>query len=193
MRISLNPFQAFKKNHNQTQMQLLLIIHVLAGTVALMSVAFAVSSEKRKEIPCHFRENLFLIAIFSCYLVFAGMPFARNRKGIPSIINWLAVGLMTFSGISMWLLATAYFVNKNPRYITLMVFGFIALILGITDLRSYKNKTATGKIQISRHLTNMMGVTIALITADLVTSVNIQPVWIWWIPPTITVVPVIVP
>ena len=77
----------------------------------------------------------------------------------------------------MWLLATAYFVNKNPWYITLMVFGFIALILGITDLRSYKNKTATGKIQISRHLSNMMGVTIALVTADLVTSVNIQPVF----------------
>ena len=196
-------------------MQLLLIIHILAGTVALMSAALAVSSAKGKKfhvlsgrtyfwsmvsifltaIPMSVVSSntfLFLIAIFSFYLAFAGMRFARNRNGVPSIIDWLAVGLMVFSGISMWLLAAVYFVNKNPQYITLMVFGFIAVILGYTDFRSYKNKTAIGKQRISRHLTNMMGGTIAVITAVLVTNVNIDPVWIWWIFPTITIVPVIV-
>ncbi|MFL2781298.1 MAG: hypothetical protein ACJZ9G_03650 [Rhodospirillales bacterium] len=196
-------------------MQLLLIIHILAGTVALMSAALAVSSAKGKKfhvlsgrtyfwsmvsifltaIPMSVVSSntfLFLIAIFSFYLAFAGMRFARNRNGVPSIIDWLAVGLMVFSGISMWLLAAVYFVNKNPQYITLMVFGFIAVILGYTDFRSYKNKTAIGKQRISRHLTNMMGGTIAVITAVLVTNVNIDPVWIWWILPTITIVPVIV-
>ena len=196
-------------------MQLLLIIHILAGTVALMSAALAVSSAKGKKfhvlsgrtyfwsmvsifltaIPMSVVSSntfLFLIAIFSFYLAFAGMRFARNRNGVPSIIDWLAVGLMVFSGISMWLLAAVYFVNKNPQYITLMVFGFIAVILGYTDFRSYKNKTAIGKQRISRHLTNMMGGTIAVITAVLVTNVNIEPIWIWWIFPTITIVPVIV-
>ena len=196
-------------------MQLLLIIHILAGTVALMSAALAVSSAKGKKfhvlsgrtyfwsmvsifltaIPMSVVSSntfLFLIAIFSFYLAFAGMRFARNRNGVPSIIDWLAVGLMVFSGISMWLLAAVYFVSKNPQYITLMVFGFIAVILGYTDFRSYKNKTAIGKQRISRHLTNMMGGTIAVITAVLVTNVNIEPIWIWWIFPTITIVPVIV-
>ena len=37
-----------------------------------------------------------------------------------------------------------------------------------------------------------MGGTIAVITAVLVTNLNIEPVWIWWILPTITIVPVIV-
>ena len=196
-------------------MQLLLIIHILAGTVALMSAALAVSSAKGKKfhvlsgrtyfwsmvtifltaIPMSVTSNnvfLFLIAIFSFYLAFAGMRFARNRNGAPSIIDWLAIGLMVFSGICMWLLAAIYFVNKNPQYITLMIFGLIAVILGYTDFRSYKNKTATGKQRISRHLTNMMGGTIAVITAFLVTNVNIEPIWIWWIFPTITIVPVIV-
>ena len=196
-------------------MQLLLIIHILAGTVALMSAALAVSSAKGKKfhvlsgrtyfwsmvsifltaIPMSVVSSntfLFLIAIFSFYLAFAGMRFARNRNGVPSIIDWLAIGLMVFSGISMWLLAAVYFVSKNPQYITLLVFGFIAVILGYTDFRSYKNKTAIGKQRISRHLTNMMGGTIAVITAVLVTNVNIDPVWIWWILPTITIVPVIV-
>ncbi|PQM66384.1 MAG: hypothetical protein CML38_03265 [Rhodobacteraceae bacterium] len=196
-------------------MQLLLIIHILAGTVALMSAALAVSSAKGKKfhvlsgrtyfwsmvsifltaIPMSVVSSntfLFLIAIFSFYLAFAGMRFARNRNGVPSIIDWLAIGLMVFSGISMWLLAAVYFVSKNPQYITLLVFGFIAVTLGYTDFKSYKNKTAIGKQRISRHLTNMMGGTIAVITAVLVTNVNIEPVWIWWILPTITIVPVIV-
>jgi hypothetical protein len=33
---------------------------------------------------------LFLIAIFSFYLAFAGMRFAKNRKGIATTIDWIA-------------------------------------------------------------------------------------------------------
>ena len=35
---------------------------------------------------------LFLIAIFSFYLAYAGMRFARNRTGIANIFDWVAVG-----------------------------------------------------------------------------------------------------
>ena len=121
------------------------------------------------------------------------MRFARNREGIATTLDWIAVSLMIFSGLGMLILSAIFFTNDNQLYIVLLVFGFLASCLGYADLMSYRNSTATGKERISRHLTNMMGVTIALITADLVTSVNIQPVWIWWIPPTITFVPVIVP
>ena len=47
---------------------------------------------------------LFLIAIFSFYLAFAGMRFARNRKGVATILDWIAICLMIFSGIGMWVL-----------------------------------------------------------------------------------------
>ena len=100
-------------------MSILLPIHISAGAIALLCAALAVSSEKGKKIhvlsgrtyfwcmiaifltaiPMSIINNnifLFLIAIFSFYLAFAGMRFARNRKGIATTLDWIAVSLMIF-------------------------------------------------------------------------------------------------
>ena len=195
-------------------MNILLVIHVLAGTIALLCSAVAVSSEKGKKfhvlsgrtyfwcmvgifltaIPMSIINSnifLFLIAIFSFYLAFAGMRFAKNRKGIATTIDWIAVSLMILSGLGMWVLAVIYFINDNSQYITLLVFGFIALALGCGDYISHKNKAAIGKERIAKHLTNMMAGTIAVITAVLVVNVNIEPIWIWWLLPTAVITPII--
>ncbi|MDC0185806.1 hypothetical protein OAK03_03140 [Gammaproteobacteria bacterium] len=194
--------------------QILLPIHILAGIIALTSAALAVSSEKGKRlhvlsgrtyfwgmatifltaIPMSIISSnifLFLIAIFSFYLAFAGMRFARNRKGVATTLDWTAVGLMILSGLGMWILSAIYFSNNNSQYIVLLVFGFLAIALGYADFRSYKNKTATGKERLSRHLTNMMGGTIAVITAVLVVNVDLEPTWVWWVLPTLLITPVI--
>ena len=195
-------------------MGILLSIHILAGTIALLCSVLAVSSEKGKKfhvligrtyfwcmvgifltaIPMSIINSntfLFLIAIFSFYLAFAGMRFAKNRKGTATTIDWIAVSLMILSGLGMWALAITYFINNNSQYITLLVFGFIALALGYGDYRSHKNKAATGKERIAKHLTNMMAGTIAVITAVLVVNVNIEPIWIWWVLPTVVITPII--
>ena len=195
-------------------MGILLSIHILAGTIALLCAALAISSEKGKKfhvlsgrtyfwcmvgifltaIPMSIINSnifLFLIAIFSFYLAFAGMRFAKNRKGIATTIDWISVSLIILSGLGMWALAVIYFINDNSQYITLLVFGFIALALGYGDYRSHKNKTAIGKERIGKHLTNMMAGTIAVITAVLVVNVNIEPIWIWWVLPTAVITPII--
>ena len=204
-------------------MQILLPIHILAGIFALLSSAFAVYSEKGKRIhvlsgkiyfwsmfvifltaiPMSIINSnifLFLIAIFSFYQAFTGMRFARNRKGIATILDWAAVCLMVLTGVGMLILATIYFTNYNSQYIVLLVFGFLAVFLGYSDYKSHKNKTAIGNKRIAKHLTNMMGGTIAVITAVLVINVDIdidididiEPVWIWWVLPTALIVPFIV-
>ena len=195
-------------------MSIMLSIHILAGTVALLCAALAVSSEKGKKFHVlsgrtyfwcmvgifltailmsiiNSNTFLFLIAIFSFYLAFAGMRFAKNRKGMATTIDWIAVSLMILSGLGMWALSIIYFINDNSQYITLLVFGFIALALGYGDYRSHKNKAATGKERIAKHLTNMMAGTIAVITAVLVVNVNIEPIWIWWLLPTAVITPII--
>ena len=195
-------------------MEILLPIHILAGALALLCAALAILSEKGKQLHVlsgrtYFwcmatifltailmsiiNKNifLFLIAIFSFYLAFAGMRFAKNRKGIATSIDWIAVSLIILSGIGMWILAAIYFANDNSQYITLMVFGILANTLGYTDFKSHRNKTATGKERIARHLTNMMGGTIAVITAVLVVNVEFDPVWVWWVLPTALMTPVI--
>ena len=195
-------------------MQILLTIHILAGTIALLCAALAVTSEKGKKlhvlsgrtyfwcmvaifltaIPMSIITSnifLFLIAIFSFYLAFAGMRFARNRKGVATTLDWIIVSLMILSGVGMWILAVIYFTNNNSQYIPLLVFGFIAIALGYADFKSHKNKTAIGKERLSRHLTNMMGGTIAVITAVLVVNVDLEPTWVWWVLPTLLITPVI--
>ena len=195
-------------------MQILLPIHILAGTIALLCAALAVSSEKGKRlhvlsgrtyfwgmatifltaIPMSIISNnifLFLIAIFSFYLAFAGMRFARNRKGVATTLDWIAVSLMILSGLGMWILAAIYFSNTNTQYIVLLIFGFLAIALGYADFKSHKNKSAIGKERISRHLTNMMGGTIAVITAVLVVNPPFEPEWVWWVLPTVMITPLI--
>ena len=135
---------------------------------------------------------MFLVAIFSFYLAFAGMRFAKNRKGIPTKLDWIAVGLMIASGVGMLSLSLVYFANDNSQYIVLLVFGLLAASLGYGDYRSHKDRTATGKQRIASHLTNMLGGTIAVITAVLVVNVDIKPLWIWWVLPTAVITPVII-
>ncbi len=64
------------------------------------------------------------------------MRFAKNRKGIATIGDWITVGLMLFSGVGMWTLATIYFINDDSQYATLIVFGLLALALGSADFIS---------------------------------------------------------
>ena len=196
-------------------MQILLPIHILGGTIALLSAIMAILSEKGKKIhvlsgrtffwsmltifltaiPMSIITSnifLFLIAFFSFYFAFAGIRFARNRKGIATTSDWIAVGLMILSGVGMWTLAAVLFMNNNSMYIPLLVFGFGAIVLGYGDFKSHKNKTAIGKERIGRHLQNMIGGTIAVITAVLVVNVKIEPVWIWWVLPTVLIFPVII-
>ncbi len=196
-------------------MQILLSLHILAGTIALLCAALAVLAKKGKRlhvlsgrtyfwcmlvifltaIPMSIINSnifLFLIAIFSFYLAFAGMRFARNRKGEVTILDWIAVSLMILSGLGMWILAAIYVSNNNSQYIVLLVFGFLAIALGYVDFRSHKNKTAIGKARIAKHLTNMLAGTIAVITAVLVVNVPFDPAWVGWLLPTAVITPAIV-
>ena len=193
---------------------ILLVIHIFAGVIALLSATLSLSTEKGKKlhvlsgksyfwamvlifltaIPMSIINSnifLFLVAIFSFHLAFSGMRFARNRKGIPARIDLIAVNFMFLSGAGMWILAIIFVINNNSQFITLIVFGFLALSLGYGDFRVFKNETAKGKERIAKHLTNMMGGTIAIVTAVLVVNPPTDPEWVWWILPTFLITPLI--
>ena len=194
--------------------EILLPIHIASGSIALFSAVLAISTEKGKKfhvlsgksyfwgmvlifltaIPMSIINSnvfLFLIAIFSFYLAFSGMRFARNRSGVPTRVDLIAVNFMFLSGAGMWILAIIFFINNNSQFITLIVFGFLALFLGYGDFQTFKNQKATGKERIAKHLTNMMGGTIAVVTAVLVVNPPTDLEWVWWILPTILITPVI--
>ena len=193
---------------------ILLGVHIFAGVIALLSTALALSTEKGKKfhvlsgksyfwamvlifltaIPMSIINSnifLFLVAIFSFYLAFSGMRFAKNRTGVPTLVDLIAVNFMLLSGIGMWILAIIFFIDSDSQFITLIVFGFLALFLGYGDFQTFKNQTAIGKERIAKHLTNMMGGTIAVVTAVLVVNPPANPEWVWWILPTVLITPLI--
>ncbi|MGB1868722.1 MAG: hypothetical protein ACPHLL_05505 [Porticoccaceae bacterium] len=196
-------------------MDILLPMHIGAGIFALVASLLAVLSTKGKKlhiqsgriyfwgmlgifvtaIPMALisgNQFLFITAVFSFYLAFAGIRFARNRSGIPATIDWIAVSLMLLSGAGMWLLAVLHLMDNNPDFIVPVVFGTLALALGYRDYRSHKNETAKGPQRIASHLSNMLGGTIAVITAVLVVNINMQPGWLLWILPTLVITPLII-
>ena len=107
-------------------MSALLVFHVFAGSVALVSAGAALVLKKGGQL--HRRAGraffysmvvifltavvmamqtsntfLFLVALFSFYLAFSGWRFARNQSGEPQWMDWLAVIIMMSSGLLMWL------------------------------------------------------------------------------------------
>ncbi len=179
-------------------MSVLLPIHILSGALALVSAAVALYSAKVKRahilsgriyfwsmvaifltaIPMSIASSnifLFLIAVFSFYLTFSGMRFARNRNGVPTRSDWLAVFSMILSGIGMLALAAFYLANENSQFVVLIVFGFLAISLGYADYKSHKDASAAGKHRIAKHLTNMPGGAIAVVTAVFVVNPPFKP------------------
>ena len=195
--------------------RILLLFHILCGSLSLISSALSISSGKGQRthrffgkiyfwgmvgvfltaIPLAiFKLNIFLllIAIFSFYLAFAGMRFAVNRKGMPKLIDWIAIILMCCSGIAMLILGLKYYFNDNTQFVTLLIFGLIALFLAYNDYVSFTKRNAVGKHRIIRHLTNMLAGTIAVITAFLVTNFRTEPEWILWVLPTMLISAIII-
>ncbi len=193
----------------------LLSIHIGAGSIALLAAAVALVTAKGR--PRHVLAGrvyaagmtavfltavplamlgadlfLLLIAFFSFYMVFSGWRFARNRRGRPHPVDWAATAVMGLAGLGMGTYAVVLGLQGNSQGITLVVFGFIALALGLADARYHRAQPARYVRRISRHLTNMMGGTIATVTAVLVVNVDTNPVWVTWILPTVAMTPLIV-
>ena len=190
---------------------ILLVIHIICGSLALLTAVVALVTAKGgvnhvragrvyalamtgvflTAVPLAFLgADLFLlfIAFFSFYLVFAGWRFARNRQGRPHPVDRVAVALMALTGLGMW----GYAVVLTAQWVTLVLFGFIAVALALTDGLFYRRPSASYARRISRHLTNMLAGTIATVTAVLVVNVTTNPVWLAWIAPTILITPLIV-
>ncbi len=198
---------------------ILLILHIAAGSIALLTAAIALATAKGgvnhvkagrayaismtviflTAIPLAMLGSdifLLLIAVFSFYLVFAGWRFARNRRGRPQSVDWTAVVILGLTGLGMWGYGAVLGTRGDSQWVTLLIFGGIAVALALADgyfhFRLAKGLSGAGKQRVQRHLTNMLAGTISTITAVMVVNLDLNPVWIPWILPTIVITPLIV-
>ena len=199
--------------------QVLLILHIAAGSIALLSAVLALVTAKGganhvktgqvyalgmtviflTAVPlAMLGTNIFLllIAVFSFYLVFAGWRFARNRRGRPQPVDWAAVVILGLTGLGMWGYGAVLGMQEDAQWVTMVIFGAIAVALALADThfhhRLAQGQSRAGKQRIQRHLTNMLAGTIATVTAVMVVNVDLNPVWIPWILPTVVITPLII-
>jgi len=195
----------------------LLIIHIAAGTAALAGAAGAVATKVFNfnhrlhlisgrvffygmlfvfltTVPMTMiRPNMFLllIGVFSFYMAYSGWRKAVNRQGIAGPQDLLAILVMGATAMGMIGWGGYLTLSGEGNGVTLIVFGSIGAILAVNDIKNYTTGPLQGKERINAHLTNMMGATIAAVTAVLVVNIQTDPAWIAWIAPTIVLTPVI--
>ena len=198
---------------------ILLLVHIAAGSMALLTAFVAVITAKGGRyhvlagriyamamtvifltaLPLAILGSsvfLLFIAVFSFYLVFAGWRFARNRRGLPQLFDWCAAGIMGITGLAMWGYGVLLGSAGDGQWVTMLIFGAIAVALSLVDGAYYfgltRGRMRGGAQRIQRHLTNMLAGTIATVTAVAVVNVDLDPVWLPWNLPTIVITPLIV-
>lgn len=181
-------------------------IHAFFGGIALLSglasVLFVKGSPKHKKagkvfsygmvisslislpicwLPNHENNFLFLIGIFTIYLVISGnriLLFKKKKEAnftdkFVSAVMFIASGLMLFFG-------TYFLINKNSGGILYLFFGLTAFTISIKDFKFYNSIDKTKILPF--HIGKMSGAYIASITAFLVAGLRFEGLLYWILP-----------
>lgn len=197
---------------------LLLVIHILAGGIALLAGLVAIVTVKGG--PRHNRAGkiygvtmaivvvtavplsvltdnwfLFAIALFTGYLISAGYRvIARRRAGLtdPVLIDYALHGMMLVVGIGM-IGGGAYGAISGVMGLgeVLIVFGLIGGALAVRELRQFRLPAADRVQWFESHIAFMGGGYIATVTAAVTVNLTMVPALVRWLGPTIIGVPLI--
>lgn len=196
----------------------LLILHVVAGSIALLAAASAVGAKAlRRPHRTHVRAGrtffwamvaifataipmsllrhntfLFLVALFSFYLALVGWRLARNRTGIAAPVDWLIAGVMAIVSLVMIAGGGVRWAAATGLGPVLMTFGAIAAFLVARHVAFLRQSKVNTRQRIALHLTMMLSATIATLTAFVVVNLRFLPQPVAWLLPTVLLVPVIV-
>lgn len=197
---------------------ILLAVHVASGSVALIAAFVALAVQKGS--PRHnlvgrvyfiammsvaitalpvslIRPNalLFLVAIFSSYMAYAGWRLGRAARAKATrspVVEWAMFGV----GIVMVSYGLFMAFTGAPMGWALAAFGSIGVQFAVGDIRTWRSDK-TFAVRVQSHLQHMLGGTIATITAVLVQQVvprlgegNPWAVVVW-LSPTAIITPLI--
>mgnify|MGYP003969151291 CR=1 FL=1 len=195
----------------------LLYLHILAGFISLaiayillfikkgnkrhkklgMIYVYGMSTIFVTAIPLsllgEFNPFLFVIAIFSFYLAFSGYRQGRDRNGAREQIDKVLGVFITATSILFYSMAVSLYLIEDSMWITSVVFGSIALGMGINDFRRMKiDERPDFYDRTNLHLNLMLAGTIATTTAFIVTLNPFSIDWLNWVAPTIVGTPIII-
>jgi len=135
-------------------------------------------------MPNHENIFLFLIGLFTIYLVVSGnqiLTFKSKKKKHAVLIDNIISGSMLLVSVFMVLFGFYVFI-KSGAYLLFFFFGGFGLSLTIRDFVYYKNFHKIKNGWLSNHIGKMIGAFIASVTAFLVAGMGIKGVIVWITP-----------
>ncbi|MFQ6603040.1 hypothetical protein [Flavobacterium sp. C3NV] len=134
-------------------------------------------------MPQHQNIFLFLIGLFTIYLVIAGnrvLTFKTKTKA--DMTDFMISGSMLFFSIIMVSLGIYCQLINIENGILFTFFGGFGLYMTIKDFLFYKNVSDMKKQWLSKHIGKMIGALIASITAFIVAGIGIGNIIAWMTP-----------
>jgi uncharacterized membrane protein len=134
-------------------------------------------------MPNHENLFLFLIGLFTIYLVLAGnraLTFKTKEKAdwLDKIIS----GSMLFFSSIMVIIGVYGVLNNISFSVLYLFFGGFGLFLTIKDFRLYKNSRKEKNAWLILHIGKMIGALIASITAFIIAGLGIGNLIAWTLP-----------
>lgn len=186
--------------------KIFIYIHALFGGIALLSglasILFTKGSPNHKKsgkvfsygmvisslislpicgLPNHENSFLFLIGIFTIYLVISGnRVLLFRKKKEANFTDKLISSTMFIASLFMLFFGTYFLIKSNSGGILYLFFGLSAFLISIRDFKFYKNIDKTKILPF--HIGKMSGAYIASITAFLVAGLRFEGLICWILP-----------
>lgn len=166
-------------------------IHKLWGKI--FSVGMLISSLLSLIIACipnHQSMFLFLIGIFTIYMVSAGNRALTLKASIKSKADWIDKSIsysMFIIAVLMILLGIYSFINNSELWKLYFFFSAFGLLMTYRDFKTFKQFVNDNKIGIISHVGRMVGAFITSVTAFIVAGLSIGSLTFWLLPTLIGV------
>lgn len=174
-------------------MKAITIIHIIAGTIALLFGLAAIFARKGSQIHrfcgrlffvtmtfvcvaaliLHLSKNLYFlpaVGVFSFYLSYTGFrAFKRVKKG-TNLADYLVSVICMLAGLGLVAVSATQILCGNAAMAPVSgSFAIACLVLSLSDIRNYRSGRKPARV-IEFHLQRMGGAYIAAVTALLVVN-----------------------
>lgn len=136
-------------------------------------------------LPNHENLFLFLIGIFTIYLVLAGnraLTLKKKSKIKADRTDKTISGVMFIVSITMMVIGVLGSIQNIENSVLYLFFGVFGTFLTIRDFQTFKSFTKNKSAWLKSHLSRMIGALIASVTAFMVAGLNIRALIIWILP-----------
>lgn len=196
--------------------QILLVLHILGGSISLLLGLFIMITKKGNRIHktvgkiyfysmltaaivalpmsyLHPNYFLFIIGVFTAFMLLSGKRYLLKKK--PSDVtstDWLLTIIMLIFGLGFLGFGVLNLIKNEFFGIVFIAFGSISLLFVGQDYKNFMGKSSIKNYWLTTHIQRMTGSYIASVTAFIVVNNTILPDVLAWLLPTLTMVPLII-